>query len=307
MSWQRALVNLALRLGERRYLARADDPHDIRARFERKARVWLRPPRGARLCPDTLVAAGRELPALRVGTGAAGAPVLLYFHGGGYVFGSPHSHAGMLARLCDMAGASARLPEYRLAPEHPYPAALDDARAAFAALVGRGVAADRIVLGGDSAGGGLALALLADLGRCGGPMPAGLFAFSPLTDLTFSGDSIVANAAADVLLPAGREREMARLYLQGGDPLQPGASPLWADFAGAPPVLLLAGDTEILLDDTRRMAARLAAQDVAVVTRIGHDLPHVWPILWRWLPEGDTGLRRTAGWIRQLPPWSGDS
>jgi acetyl esterase/lipase len=227
--------------------------------------------------------------------------VVLYFHGGGYVFGSPRTHAAMLARLARHGGLRAVLPEYRLAPEAPFPAAVEDARTAWAALLARGTAPGRVVIGGDSAGGGLALALLGDLLERGAPLPAGVFAFSPLTDLGFSGASFAANAAAEVLLPAARAAEMAALYLQGADPLDPMASPLFADFTGAPPVLLMAGDTEILLDDTRRMADRMRRQGVAVCEQIARDLPHVWPLFWRYLPEGDAALRTVAAWIRRLP------
>lgn len=303
MSWQRVLLNSALRLKEKPYLARVQDPAEIRASFERKARFWFRMPPGATLRKAAL----GGLPALWVGEGAASDPVLLYFHGGGYVFGSPHTHAAMLARLARLTGLRACLPDYRLAPEHAFPAAVDDARAAYQALIDSGVAAERIVLGGDSAGGGLALALLGDLcARCA-PLPAALFALSPLTDLTFSGDSFRANARRDVLLPASRDFDLAQMYLQGADPAQPLVSPVNARFDGAGPVWLTVGDTEIMLDDSRRMAVRLRAQGVAAELEIARDLPHVWPIFWRWLPEGDITLRELATWIRRQLHWSGGS
>lgn len=301
MSLARPLLNLGLRLLEKPYLARVRDPAEIREGFERKARFWFGMPRRARLVQDTL-----GTPAVRVlwAEATRDAPVLLYLHGGGYVFGSPRTHAAMLVHLARLCKAQACLPDYRLAPENPFPAAVEDARACFEALVSDGVAPDRIVIGGDSAGGGLALALLGDLCRSGGPTPAGAFAFSPLIDLTFSGRSFRTNASADPLLPAGRAAEMADLYLNGADPADPLASPLNADFPGAPPVWMCAGNTELLLDDTRRMAARLEQQGATVEAHIEAGLPHVWPIFRRFLPEGEATLRQLAGWIRQLPSLS---
>ena len=306
MSWQRVALNLFLRLTEKPYLAKVQEPAAIRASFERRVRWFFRPPRGMPVLPGRLEAGGRELDVLWAGQRAESGSVILYFHGGAYVFGSPATHAAMAARLAQLAGLPVCLPNYRKAPEHPFPAAVEDARAAFDALVASGVAPGRIVLGGDSAGGGLALALLGDLCTRGAELPAASFAFSPLTDLTFSGESVRANAARDVLLPAGRDRDMAQMYLQGADPEDPLASPLFARFDGAGPVWLTAGDTEIMLDDTRRMAAHLRAQGVAVTESIERDLPHVWPFFWRGLPEGDATLRALAGWIRRpLPPTGG--
>lgn len=307
MSWARPVLNLALRLSEKRHLARETDPDKLRARLETRVAQGFPPPPDVAVDPATLTHGDRHLPALLVTPrDVAGPSTLLYFHGGGYVFGSPRTHAHMVASLARRAGLRAWLPAYRLAPEHPFPAALEDALIAYHALLEQGVPAGRIILGGDSAGGGLALALLGRLCAEDAPRPAGLFAFSPLTDLTFSGESYYRNARADVLLPATRDRELVAMYLRDADPAQPGASPLFARFDGAPPVFLAASDTEILLDDTRRMAAALDAQGVEVATSIKGGLPHVWPFFWRFLPEARDTLRQTAAWINRLPT-SGDS
>ena len=148
----------------------------------------------------------------------------------------------------------------------------------------------------------MALALLAEILRLGLPAPLGVFALSPLTDLRFTAPSLRDNAASEVVLPAARAGEMAQMYLQGGDAEDPRASPLLADFTGAPPVWLAVGDTEILLDDTRHMAERLRAQGVDVTEVVEHDLPHVWPIFHNLLPEARVTLRQIAGWIRSLSP-----
>ncbi|GHG88513.1 alpha/beta hydrolase [Pseudodonghicola xiamenensis] len=290
MSWQGAVFNRLLRLTEKPYLSRASDPEAMRARFLGRARLFFPVPRSV---PVTAVPGG-----LWVGGAPGRGPVILYFHGGAFVFGAPETHKGLVARLAQLAGMPVVLPRYRLAPEGPFPAALVDARAAYESLLARGVAAERIVIGGDSAGGGLALSLLGDLCSRGAPQPAASFAFSPVTDLTFSGESILSNAVRDVMLPAARTRDLATIYLQGADPRDPRASPLFADFTGAGPVWLTAGRTEILLDDTRRMAELLRQQGVPVEEIIAGDLPHVWPFSWRWLPEADRTLRDLAGWIR---------
>ncbi|MDT8328644.1 MAG: alpha/beta hydrolase [Roseovarius sp.] len=303
MSLRRAVLNLQLRFLEKPHLARASDPVKLRRSFETKARFWFRSPRGTRFEPETL----GGVPVLWASGpwAARGAgPVILYFHGGGYVFGSPRTHKAMLARLSSLCGLPACLPDYRLAPEHAFPAAIDDALAAYRAL---GDHPGGVVIGGDSAGGGVALALLAEITRLGLRPPLGTFAFSPLTDMTFSGASVARNAKVDVVLPATRVGDMAQMYLQGNDARDPRASPLEADFTGAPPVWLAAGDTEILLDDTRRMAARLAAQGVAVACKVEHDLPHVWPLFQGLLPEAMATLGQVSAWITSLSSRPGES
>jgi len=289
-------LNAWLRLVEKRRLVRETDPEALRRSFERNAWLFFHAPRGTGFTRETVAGVPVQWVAARGVAWEAG-PLLLYFHGGGFVFGSSDTHRAMLGRLSAEAGLPACLPDYRLAPEHPFPAAIEDALAVWRAVADR---PGGVILGGDSAGGGLALALLGEILRQGLPQPAGLFAFSPLTDFTFSGASLRKNAEADVVLPASRAEEIARLYLRGAAVDDPRASPLFVDFTGAPPVWLTAGDTEILLDDTRRMAERLRAQDVGVTEEILRDLPHVWPIFHNILPEARASLRDLAVWIRSL-------
>lgn len=303
MSLRRRALNLALRLMEKPYLARVRDPAQLRDGFERKARVWFRPPRGSRFETDRCGGVP-VVWALGPGVTRDDGPAILYFHGGGYIFGSPMTHRAMLARLSELTGLPACLPDYNLAPEHPFPRAVDDGLAVFEALRDH---PGGVILGGDSAGGGLALAILGVALRQGGPRPSGLFAFSPLTDFTFSGESLRPNARADVMLPATRTGEMARMYLRDADPTDPRASPLFAEFAGAGPVWLAASDTEILCDDTRRMTARLRADGVAVTELVRPGLPHVWPLFHGLMPEGDETLRDLADWIRSLSSRSDES
>lgn len=297
MSLARRILNPCLRLFEKRHLARVEDPGALQRSFEVKARLFFRPPRGSRFRDSELGgvpvhwALARDIEESR-------APLILYFHGGGYVFGSPRTHRAMLARLSALTGLPSCLPAYRKAPEHAFPAAVEDALAVYRHVADR---PGGVLLGGDSAGGGLALALLGEILRLNLSVPLGVFAFSPLADLTFSGASIAANAASDVILPAERAQEIADMYLQGTDARDPRASPLYASFEGAPPVWLTVGDTEILLDDTRRMARKLEAQGAAVTEIVEHDLPHVWPIFQGILPEASETLKTLGDWISSLP------
>lgn len=231
------------------------------------------------------------------GRGVRRSGVILYFHGGGYFAGSGLTHIGLLARLSGYAGAPVFAQDYSLLYESPFPAAFDDAVAAWDDLIQRGYRPSDIVLGGDSAGGGLALAVLARvLGR--GERPAGLFAMSPWTDLTLSGGSVQTNAAVDPVLPADRMQAAADAYLKGAAADDPRASPLFADFTAPPPVFLQVGSPEVLEDDTYRMAdvLRAAGGDVQVQTWSG--APHVWHLGEYWVPEARAALRDIAGFVQ---------
>jgi monoterpene epsilon-lactone hydrolase len=237
MSFRLHLANLVLRLFEKPHLTRAT-PQELRVAFERKAQVFFHPPKGTVFSRQHLKTPSGSLQLQWVQpaqTSQGG--VILYFHGGGYVFGSARSHRAMLAKLASLTGCRACLPDYRLAPEHPFPAALEDARAAYQGLLGQGCRPEDIVLGGDSAGGGLALALLHSLLSQGQTSPAGVFCFSPLTDMTFSGSSLRSNARSDVVLPVCRVREVGQMYLREHGPQDPYVSPLFGVFKGASPVL----------------------------------------------------------------------
>lgn len=297
MSVQARLLNRWLRWTERPHLQRATDPKKLRRRFETQARLFFQGPRGA--VYDTAPMGGcscvRVTPTT-VGTEAR--TCILYFHGGGYVFGSPATHRKMLAQLgARLSGACAILPDYRKAPEHPFPAAVEDALAVYEQLLADGFEASSIFIGGDSAGGGLALSLLGQITAKKLAQPRGVFVFSPLTDLTCSGASLRDNAARDVVLPAERARQMSETYMGGSDCTDPRASPLRAEFTGAAPVAIWVGDTEILRDDSRRMAERLRAQGVDVTLIEEHDLPHVWPLFHNILPEARRTLDQVADWI----------
>jgi acetyl esterase/lipase len=196
------------------------------------------------------------------------------------------------------------LPKYRRAPEAQFPAAPQDVRAAWDGLIASGVDPADVILGGDSAGGALAFGLVAALCSEKAAKPSAVFGLSPLTDLTYSGNSFVENADCDVILPSDRASDLTTPYLRGQMANVPEVSPLFADFMGAPPFWMTVGDTEILLDDSRRMTMRLHEQGVSAQLVVAHDVPHVWPLMHNILPEARQTLDTLARWIRQQRNWA---
>ncbi|TCC62270.1 alpha/beta hydrolase [Kribbella pittospori] len=243
------------------------------------------------LTPRTL--GGR--PALDVQVkGADGDAVILYLHGGGYVVGSARTGANLAAPLARRTGLPAVSLEYRLAPEHPFPAAVDDALAAYKELLGSG---RPIVLVGDSAGGGAALATLIAARREGLPLPVAAVFFSPWVDLTLSGESMDARGDLDPLFSRAHMAAYAEHYLAGHDPRDELASPLLADLTGLPPLLIQVGSAEVLLDDSLRLAVRAAQHDVDVSLDVVAGAPHVYPLMAGVMDEADEALDRTAHFL----------
>jgi len=293
-------LNFFLRLVEKPHLMKISDPLLMRARFERQARWLFAMPPLATILPDKLQLGGESVPALwTYARNARRDRVILYFHGGGYFFGSPHTHAAMLTRLSALSGMSCVLPDYRKAPEHVFPAAVEDALTAYKALLARGYAPDKIALGGDSAGGGLCFALLHVICTKDLPRPAAVFGFSPWVDLTLSGESLVTNAKTDSILAAERTEETVKSYLEKADARDPRASPLFGDFTAAPPVLIQVGSHEILLDDSRRLGERLTAQGVRAKVDIWRRVPHVWQIFQGRLRQADMALGQIARFLSE--------
>lgn len=208
--------------------------------------------------------------------GAVAGRVVLYLHGGGYVIGSPRSHRHLAAAIAAAGQASALLLDYRLAPEHPYPAAVDDATAAYRWLVDQGIAPGHIVIGGDSAGGGLTVATLLALRDARLPLPAGGVCISPWVDLTCSGGSYRTKAAVDPIVTRTGVEEMARAYLGGSAARTPLASPLFADLRGLPPLLVHVGSDEVLLDDAVQLADRARSAGVDATLEVWDRMIHVW-------------------------------
>lgn len=230
--------------------------------------------------------------------GTTPAGTILYFHGGAYAFGSAALSARLASELARRSGTRAVSVDFALAPERPYPAALQDAVAAYQALLDDGIPADDIVLAGESSGGGLALATTLAILSAGLPRPAAIYVASPWADLTTSGASMTTRAAADPsVTPAGLRRR-APDYAAGHDLADGRISPVFADLTGFPPLLIQVGGNEVLLDDATRLATRAAAAGVAVTLEVTPDVPHVFVGFAGMLDEADEALAKAGRFIR---------
>jgi monoterpene epsilon-lactone hydrolase len=223
---------------------------------------------------------------------------ILYFHGGGYALGSAAASAGLASQLARRSGARAVSVDYALAPEHPYPAALNDAVTAYQTLLDDGIPAEDVVLAGESSGGGLALAAIAAIISTGLPRPAAVYVASPWVDLTTTGASMTAKAHVDPSLTPDGMRRRARDYAPGHDLADGRISPLFADLTGFPPLLIQVGGNEVLLDDATRLAARAAADGVPVTLEVTPDVPHVFVGFAGMLDEADEALTKAGQFIR---------
>jgi epsilon-lactone hydrolase len=223
--------------------------------------------------------------------------VVVWFHSGGYMVGSVAAYRSFAHRLSRAADAVVLLVDYRLAPEHPFPAAIDDALAAAVWAMGEWPHAS-VVIGGDSAGAALSLRVLVEL-RDRGLQPAAGISLSPLADLALTGASITTNAATDVAGSVEGFVGIAETYHPGGDRTDPRASPFYSDFTGIPPLFLAAGSREILLDDATRIAAKITDAGGAVTLEIGDELGHIWPIFFGILPEAEETVERIGAFVRE--------
>ena len=224
--------------------------------------------------------------------------VLLYLHGGGYFGCSPETHRPITVWFA-LHGFRVFAPNYRLAPENPFPAAVDDAAAAYRGLLAEGQPPDRIVVAGDSAGGGLALSLMLVLRAAGTPLPAAAALFSPWTDLAATGESIRANSKRCAMFHGPDIGPSARYYLADADPRSPLASPLYADLSGLPPLLIHVGSDEVLRDDSTRLAGKARAAGVSVELKIWPVVPHAWQLAPHQIPEARQSLREATEFLRR--------
>jgi acetyl esterase/lipase len=230
--------------------------------------------------------------------GTDAANVILYFHGGVYVIGSAATSVPLVGDLARRTGARAVTLDYRLAPEHPYPSAVEDAQAAYEGLLGQGIDPGQIALAGESAGGGLAVATLLALRDAGTPLPSCAFLMSPYADLTLSGDTILGKQAVDPILTPDGVRLRVPDYVAGADASDPHISPVFGDLSGLPPLLIQVGSHEILLSDALRLAARAAIADVAITLEVTPGVPHVFQGFAAILDEGDTALDRASAFLK---------
>jgi acetyl esterase/lipase len=226
--------------------------------------------------------------------------VLLHFHGGGYVLGSLHTVRQLVSRLAAATGVRGLSLDYRLAPENPFPAAVEDATAAYRWLLGTGVDSSAVALSGDSAGGGLVIAALVALRDAGDPLPAAGVCLSPWVDLEGIGESMTTKADVDPMVERDGLLELAQLYLAGADPRTPLAAPLYAELQGLPPLLIQAGTAETLLDDSTRLADRAREAGVDVTLEPWEEMVHVWHAFASMLPEGQQAIDRVGEFLRKL-------
>ena len=230
--------------------------------------------------------------------GAAADAALLYLHGGGYVIGSLDSHRHLAAEAGRASGCRTLTLDYRLAPENPFPAAVEDAVAGYRHLLGRGLQPGRVALAGDSAGGGLVVAAMVAIRDAGLPQPACGWCLSPWVDMEATGETMTSKAAADPTVQKAGILEMARLYLGGADPRSPLAAPIYADLSGLAPLLIQVGAAETLLDDALALAKAAGAADVRVALQIWPEMIHVWHLFHPELAAGRRAIAAGGDWVR---------
>ncbi len=269
---------------------------ELRAMTDSKA---LPPPEGTSVTP--VDAAGVAAEWVRA-PGADPDSRLLYLHGGGYVMGSLNTHRDMVARISAATGCSMLFLAYRMAPEDPFPAAVDDGLAGLRWMRDNGPVgpkpAAQTFIAGDSAGGGLALATLLAARDAGVPMPDGAVTLSAWADLAGTGESMESRRDADPMIRADHLLANAAMYLKGADARNPLASPLYADLRGLPPLLMQAGDAELILDDTTRVADKAKAAGVDVTMEIWPEMFHVWQQFAGMVPEGQQAIDRIGEWVK---------
>ena len=223
----------------------------------------------------------------------------LYLHGGGYVIGSPNSHRNLAYNIAKAMDGRCLVLDYRMAPEDPFPAAVEDSVAAWQWMLAQGANPARMSIMGDSAGGGLTIAMQVALKQRGLQLPSCSVCISPWTDLEGTGDSIKSKADVDPMVKEEGLHNYSALYRAGADPRDPLASPLYADVSGLPPMLIQTGTAEILMDDSTRFAEKARAQGVDVTLELWDDMPHIWHIFAPMLSEGADAIAKLGAWTRE--------
>ncbi len=229
-----------------------------------------------------------------------GQRTLVYFHGGGYTKGGIETHQGLVAHMAQAARARAFLMDYRLAPKHPFPAALNDCYRSVLWLYEEGVPPESLCIAGDSAGGGLTLAVSRKLKNHGKPLPAALVCLSPWVDLTNSGETMITRAEEDPWLNKADLDECARAYLPHQNRTHPLASPLFADLTGLPPLLVMVGTREVLLADSQRLADKALRAGVPTTLVVAPEMIHVWPLLVTRIPEAADAMQEIGAFIEKI-------
>jgi acetyl esterase/lipase len=293
-SWQSRFIQRLIRSTWDNSPGAGLEADQLRAREAKLSARFARVPKGVEV---SRVMAGPVRAEWIEPAGAQFHRVVLYLHGGGYMMGSLDTHRNLAARLAIASSARVLLVDYRLAPEHPFPAALEDTLAAYRWLLIEGVDPAGIAIAGDQAGGGLAVAATIALRDNRAPLPAAVVAISPWTDLAFSGRTILRNAAKDATLSLELLAYYAQNYLQGAMPTNPLASPLYARLGGLPPLLIHAGANEILRDDATRLGDKALRAGLDVSIEVYADQPHAFQIF-DMLPEAEASVQRLGAFIK---------
>jgi epsilon-lactone hydrolase len=300
LSWQAMLLNGFFRLTMKRHGKKPINVERLRAMTKNTPRSALAVPPGYKVeYLQTDQGLEFDIADQLAPRTHAMSSIVLYLHGGGYLFGSPKTHRQVLLAMAKAFDAPAYGLDYRLAPEHPFPAAVEDAAKAYRWLLARHPGT-QIVLAGDSAGAGLAIATAIGVRDSGLQRALAIVAFSPYSDLAVTGASVEANAKSCAMFTPRGIREAAALYLAGANARDPRASPLYADFKGLPRMLLFASRHEILRDDTLRLAERASAAGVEVELVVRDRLPHVWPVFVNLLPEAREAFATVTAFARQI-------
>jgi acetyl esterase/lipase len=294
-SWQSHALNLILRIGSRKPAATRDIA-DFRRLAARADRWFARTPKRIAIREERL--GGIPVRRIRPASGDVSGTLLL-IHGGGWCIETPKLHTGLGARLALALEFEAVLPDYRLAPEHPFPAAAEDCRAVWRGLIDSGVDPARVVLAGDSAGGALALGLLGQLRDAGETLPRCALLLSPATDLTTIGRSVVDNERFDAMFGIPALLLFRHWYLGETNPTDPLASPYWGDFSGFPPLFFQVSGSEMLLDNSRYAAAKAIRQGVQATLSVWPGMPHDFT-LFGFLPEAQRGVCEQADFVRSV-------
>ena len=231
--------------------------------------------------------------------GSGDEQTIYWLHGGGYCIGSINTHRGLLARISAASRARAFAIDYRLAPEDPFPAAVEDAVSGYLWLLSTGVDPAQMIIGGDSAGGGLAAATLVALKEDGKPLPAAAVCISPWTDLALTGESLRSKAEADPMITNDGVTRVRDAYVGDANPSAPLVSPIYADLSRLPPMLIQVGENEVLLNDSTRLAERAEAGGVDVTLEVWPEMIHVWHFFAAMLPEGQQAIDRIGEWVRE--------
>ena len=297
MSIRLNITNFYARLMVKPFLRRNKDPYRVRRWLENQAKYFFSKPENFWKTPTTFSVDNKTIKGLWVGSGKNKKykGVLLYIHGGAFIFGSPKTHMKLAARIAKEIDFKAALPDYRLAPENKYPCAIEDVITTYQAILSTGTKSSQIVFAGDSAGGTLVLELINHLLKKKLDLPAAAVLLSPLTDLTFSGNSIKTNKEAEVILPAEQIDFMKTSYLGSIDPK--GISPLFYQYSGSCPILIHVSESEILLDDSTRLSKRLKSEGVDVVMQKMANTPHVWHLMYGYFPEAKQSFNQISKFL----------